>query len=210
MNEIKKPTEEMIDYLGEMMNIGAGHSARALSQLLQCQVEMSMPVIHILSSADPLPAILTDAIEQVICVRMEMLGDVTGYIDFALTRRHQAALMKFLKTTIPKEVTRIARLDTTIIEEIANIVAGTFLTALHDFAGVNICHTLPIMSMELPATLVGETSSPENDRGMIVIECEFQIEQAEMTTILFLIPSPASLARLFSSIDAARAGMGAE
>ncbi|EKD22188.1 MAG: hypothetical protein ACD_87C00123G0002 [uncultured bacterium] len=210
MNEIKKPTEEMIDYLAEMMNIGAGHSARALSQLLQCKVEMSMPVIHILPSAEKLPAILTDAVEQMICVRMEMLGDVTGHIDFALTHRHQAALMKFLKTAIPKEVTRIARLDTTIIEEIANIVAGAFLTALHDFAGVNICHTVPIMSLEFPSILGGGSPSPASDTRMLVIECEFQIEQAEMTTILFLIPSPASVARLFSSIDAARAGMSAE
>jgi len=209
MSKQKKPTEEQMDYLGEMMNIGAGNAATALSQLLNCQVELNLPMVHLLPSAEEVASIMAGSAETIVCVRMQMLGDITGQVLFVVSHEHQRALVKFLKTNFPKNLTKLIRVDTTIIEEIANVITGVFLTALHDFSQVSICHTVPVMTVETIRTLVEECTSSLGPREILVIESEFIVKQAEVKTILFLIPVLKSLDTLIASIDAARAGIGA-
>lgn len=208
MNERKIPTEEQLDYLREMMNIGAGNAATALSQFLHCNVELNLPVVYILP-ADKVSSIFEDPAKPVACVRMQMLGEITGQVLFVVSHEHQKKLLQFLKTTLPKELIRMAKLDITLLEEIANIVTGVFLTALHDFSRVNICHTVPVMALDMIRSLVDECTSSGGNREVIIIETDFTIRQAEIKTVLFLIPVLESLGRLLSSAAAAREEMGA-
>lgn len=208
MSEHLNVTEEQLDYLAEMMNIGAGNAAAALSQLLHCNVELNMPVVSILDT-DKVPSIFDDPSEPVACVRMQMLGEVRGSVLFTISREHQKSLLKFLKTNLPKEFARLARLDITLLEEVANIITGVFLTALHDFSRVSICHTVPVMSLDLIRAQIDECVSSQGGGEAIIIETEFIIQQTEIMAVLYLIPIIESLDRLLSSANAARAEMGA-
>lgn len=164
MNERKMPTEEQLDYLREMMNIGAGNAATALSQFLHCNVEMSLPVVYVLS-ADKALSVFEDPAKPAACVQMHMLGEIRGEVLFVMSLEHQKKLLRFLKTTLPKELIRMAKLDITLLEEIANIVTGVFLTALHDFSRVNICHTVPVMALDMIRSLVDECTSSGGGEG---------------------------------------------
>lgn len=208
MSEHTKVTGEQLDYLAEMMNIGAGNAAAALSQLLHCNVEMNLPVVSLLDAGKASP-LFDDPAEPVACVKMQMLGEVRGDVLFTISREHQQSLLKFLKTTLPKEFARLARLDITLLEEIANIITGVFLTALHDFSRVSICHTVPVMTLDLIRSQIDECVSSQGGGEAIIIETEFIIQQTEIRAVLYLIPIIESLDRLLSSAQAAQAEMGA-
>ena len=80
MNEIKDSlSEKQLDFLGEMMNIGAGSAAVALGQLLNCDVRVAIPDVHILK-IPKLPHILGDPSIPVVASKMKMLGDVNGIL----------------------------------------------------------------------------------------------------------------------------------
>ena len=77
MVDIRDLGEKELDALREVANIGAGHAATALSQMVNCRVMISVPKIS-LASVDHLPNLQGDADDDVVAVLMHMLGDLTG------------------------------------------------------------------------------------------------------------------------------------
>lgn len=210
MHERKVPTEEQLDYLKEIMNIGAGNAARALSQLLHCNVDMNIPVVHLFPSAAELAAILAEINGAITCVRMRMLGDIIGQIFFFVSEEDQKNLQGFLQKTLPKELTRQVRLDKTLFEEIANITSGVFLTALHDFTRLSICHSVPVLrAEETISEIFDECADLGEDGTVAIIESRLTILQADVKAVLFFFPVFESLDKLLASIDKAREWMGA-
>ena len=41
-------TEEQLDFIREMMNIGAGNAVTALQQMRHCPVDLIIPTVHVL------------------------------------------------------------------------------------------------------------------------------------------------------------------
>jgi len=76
-------TPEEKDFIREMMNIGAGNAATALSQLLACTVNMEIPAVTVLpitevSNLFAEPSVITTG------VKMQMIGDIAGDLYFLL------------------------------------------------------------------------------------------------------------------------------
>ena len=60
-------TEEQLDYLVEMLNIGAGNATTALQHLLQCEVNMKMPGVEVLPAPRCLPPSATPPLPSPAC-----------------------------------------------------------------------------------------------------------------------------------------------
>ena len=71
-------TPENLDYLVELLNIGAGNAATALNQLLTCEVDIRLPDVSI-TPASEATAVFNGTV-PVTCMRMRMVGDLTGNI----------------------------------------------------------------------------------------------------------------------------------
>ena len=50
MKDIELLTDKEMDFLREMLNIGAGNAAGAFAQMLNCPVDVKIPEIYFLSS----------------------------------------------------------------------------------------------------------------------------------------------------------------
>ena len=74
-------TEEQLDYLVEMLNIGAGNATTALNHLLRCKVDMKLPGVAVLPAVQ-VPSALGDPAAPVVCLRMQMVGDLDGCLFF--------------------------------------------------------------------------------------------------------------------------------
>src|SRR5918996_1257661 len=66
-----------LDALREVANIGAGHAATALSQMVNQKIMVDIPEIKVLRIED-VGEILGEPEEIVSAVMMQLLGDVTG------------------------------------------------------------------------------------------------------------------------------------
>jgi chemotaxis protein CheC len=224
-------TEEQMDFIREMMNIGAGNAATALQQLLQCPVDVIIPRVHILPVAQ-VTSILDNPIEPVACVRMGMVGDIGGAMFFIVPEESSEKLVKIAEKA--QMGTRIlpgqkhGEEDFSAIVEIGNILSGVYLAAVHDFCGLNINHTVPVLAVDMIQPLLDEalikTSIQmhtsvlvENEfmiggppvEPVILIEHDIVLEKQSIKTFMLMIPSAESIKPLIDALGQAKKAYGA-
>ena len=75
-----------LDVLKEVINIGGGHAATSLSQLIEKPVHMTVPVIEMMEYADVYEQIMPE--EAVIkAVIIKMMGDAEGVFLFTVDQQ---------------------------------------------------------------------------------------------------------------------------
>src|SRR3981189_3932167 len=77
MDDMRSLKELTLDALGEGANIGAGHAATALSQMINSTIMISVPTINV-SRLEEVPPQISAPEEPVAAVLMHMMGDLTG------------------------------------------------------------------------------------------------------------------------------------
>lgn len=196
---------EQVDYVEEMMNIGAGNAATALEQLLKNRFEMCLPAIHVVPPHAAF-SVIGDPAEAVTGVRMKMLGACKGELFFVVPQRLQQKLGNLAYAAVGLGAKSAD--DTSVIVEIANILAGVYLTAIHDFCGLNIYHSVPFAATDMAQALLDETIATISDQNelFIIIVNKFQAPDSKETinTYFILVPEVNSLLVLSNSIEEAK------
>ena len=109
MTDIRSLKVLEIDALREVANIGAGHAATALSQMIGETIMISVPTVSFTPLED-VPSQLADPDEPVAAVLLHMLGDLTGRTLLVFPRRTAARLAQILlRTAEASEVGRTSR-----------------------------------------------------------------------------------------------------
>ncbi len=218
MNDAKQLLSiEQVDFLTEMMNIGAGHAATALTQVLHCRVDIVIPRVFVITDAQEL-SILTSPSLPVVCARMGMVGDVSGGLFLIVPEEQKEDLIRLAERAMmgTGQSWRAGLtsqesddLKLSVIAEIGNIVAGVYLTAVHDFCRLNIYHTVPTVATDMVQALLDESlvRLSRQVQHIIVIENEFMVEEKLIRTFLVMIPSVESVNILVNSIGQARMAM---
>jgi chemotaxis protein CheC len=206
-------TEEQLDYLSEMLNIGAGNASTALSHLLRCQVDMKLPGVDVLSPERAASA-LGDPALPVACLRMKMVGDMAGCLFFIVRDGEKARLAELAENALPGPKKDQPDPDHTlsILAEIGNILAGVYLTAIHDFCKLNVCHSVPVLAVDMVQSLLDESLALQSsaDQMVILVSNEFVIGDGKVKTFLLIFPSRDSLKALVDSMAVASKMYGYE
>ena len=200
---------EQMDFLCEMINIGAGNAAVAFSQMLQCVVDIKVPEIYVFPSSD-IPSFLRDPAKPFSAVSMYMVGDVKGRLFLLVLNEQKERLIELVERAAPGGRSKggVAS-DSSAIEEVGNILAGVFLVSIHDFCKLNIYHSVPDLRIDMIQALIDESiagtisaSSP-----IIMIESEFVITGENISAYFLIIPDKESIQTLVGSIENARKQM---
>ena len=202
MNDRKQLlSDEQLDFLTEMMNIGAGNAAAALSQMLPSQVNIRIPAVHVVPITQA-PSILGDPSLPITCVRMGMVGGVNGDMCFFVPEEHKAKLTRLIQQATPGPQNRSADRDLSVLAEVGNITAGVYLTAVHDFCRLNVYHTVPALTIDMLQSLLDEALAGLSRQVQIaiMIENEFIVAEENVRAFLIVIPSAESVKILVDSI----------
>lgn len=209
-------SEEMLNFLTEIMNIGIGNAAGAFSQLFKCDIEVKLPEVKIIRVSET-AFILGEPSSAVICSRMRMIGDASGYIFFAVPQEYKTKLLALARKAMAankrfKKQKTAGKLDSYIVEEIGNVLAGSYLTAIHDFNKMDIFHTVPEMVIDTIQAIVDESVAllSREYKDVILIKNEFVIGKKNniMKTFFILMPSFQAIKALVNSIKTAKAKYG--
>ena len=211
-------SKEQLDFLSEMMNIGAGNAATALGQMLGCEVNVAIPRVHLLSAAKLPPKTFGDPSLPVLCVRMAMIGDAFGYLFFIVPDDQKENLTRLVEQAAPRSTLvrngnlQSADLDLSVLTEVGNILVGVYLTAIHDFCKLNIYHIVPTLAIDMIQSLLDESlaSLSHQVQTTLVIENRISVGAEGITTFLLMIPSVESVNTLVDSIAQARLSYGKE
>jgi chemotaxis protein CheC len=209
-------SEEQLDFLGEMMSIGAGNAATAFSRILGGEVSMRIPRVHVVP-APKAPGILEEPFLPVASVRMGLVGDVEGDLVFIVPNEDKAKLIRLIERAMQRGAgagSPNGRLTGSLVfgegssalVEVGNILAGVYLTAIHDFCKLNIYHFVPTIAIDVIQSLLDESIAALGleVQTIIVIENEFIVEDDNIRTLLFVLPRMQSVRVLVDSIEKAR------
>ena len=191
LNELQK------DALKEVGNIGAGHAATALSQLLNAKINLSEPRIDVIKFRD-LATRVGHEDRMVAALHMYIRGEAPGQI-VVLFDREQA--LDFVSTFLKRVIGDIQIFDSiadSTLKEIGNIIAGSYLSAINNLTGQNVLPSVPTLSYGTIQAAFRTLMSILPDQDVFLIESAFLDKEKEVSGQFILIPETGSLGPLLA------------
>lgn len=207
---IEKINSLHLDVLKEIGNIGAAHSATALSGILGQKIEMSVPNVRIVSF-DEMMELAGGPDNVVATVFLRIEGDITGSMFFTLSL--SAATYFIHKMIEDQEFTfdsppPYSEIAMSCIQELGNILSGSYLSALSDFTHLNVYQSIPFLTIDMVGATIsfGLIELSQVSDYAIVIDTLLEIDGNSLETInghFFLLPDPDSFDVIFNSLGVA-------
>lgn len=203
----KKITSMHLDVLKEIGNIGAAHAATALSTLLNKKIDMKVPKVEMVSYDDMMD--LAGGPENVVAgIYLRIEGDVTGSMFFILPVEQANRFIKGLvqDNSLDFQTGEVSELGVSAMQELGNILSGSYLSALSDFTSLKIYPTVPALSVDMVGAIVsfGLVEVSHVSDYVIVIDTAITEESTSdgesVKGHFFLLPDPESFDAIFTAL----------
>jgi chemotaxis protein CheC len=193
-------TPAQIDALKEVGNIGAGHGATALSQLLGKRINITVPNATIVPLAE-IPLLMGDPNTLVAGLTLSILGDATGKIILLFPRDSALHLADMLLKQPVGTSKILNEMGHSAIKEAGNILTGAYLSALNEFLGMLLLISVPTLVFDMAGALLSTiTQGMEEGVKVICIETKFIDAQEVIGGYFILVPDAVSLRAIFQAI----------
>lgn len=187
--------EAELDALKEVANIGAGHAATALNQLIGRRVMIDVPEVEICTIERAATAI-GNAESVVAAVLLQMLGDLTGRCLMLFDKNGALELVDTLLKREPGTTRMFADLEQSALKETANILTGAYMGGLSDLLGLMLIPSVPSLAVDMGAAVLSTaylSFGTDRDR-VIILDTRFHFEpDMTLTGHFVLLPDPPSL-----------------
>lgn len=173
----------------ELGSIGAGHAATSLSDVLQENVSISVPTIHTLKP-HLLPGFydLHDRPTTAIYLQLAEKYGMDILLTFEETEAKKIAAMMTMCGSVEE---LDPAMETSALQELGNILIGSFLTSISDFIGMTLLPTTPQTATDgfdaiLDNFLIKQSMVSEN---ALIFETRFMRNGADAKCILIIFPT---------------------
>lgn len=137
-----------LDALREVANIGAGHAATALSQMVNTRIMVDIPEIKVIKLSD-VGELLGAPDEIVSAVMMQLLGDVTGRTVQIFPWRTAVELTSvLLRRDGASRPEDFGEVEQSALREVGNILVGAYINALSEFMGLMLIMSPPAIAID--------------------------------------------------------------
>jgi len=190
-----------LDALTEIGNIGAGHAATVLSQMLNERINMSVPRTSMIPLSQ-VSEIVGGAEAFVVGVYIRVYGDAPGSILYIFPRHSAVQFVNILVGQHRGPANLLREFEQSALKEIGNILTGAFLHALASFTCLTMLPSVPAFAMDMAGAILNtvllETETVAN--MAILIETEFTAKNQESRGQFFLLPDIGTLEVLLNAI----------
>ncbi len=194
LKNYKDLNELEIDTLREIGSIGMGNAANSLSEMLGCEVRITLPEVRIMEYNHAIEWIGgPEAITAGVLVRIS--GDINGImlsvqqIDFV-----NLIIGKIFEKKIDayEELTEI---ESSALIEIGNIMISTFINALSGLADINLNLTVPAFTVDMQGAIIAVPMAEYGGQSdyIMTIGGNFICEKKQVPCRLLLSPDIRSL-----------------
>lgn len=202
-----KITALHLDILKEIGNIGAAHAATSLSNLVGRKIDMRVPNVDMVNFTDMME--LAGGSETVVVgIYLRIEGDVEGSMFFILPVEQAN---RFIQRLIQDEQfdfsnNLVSEIGLSAMQELGNILSGSYLSALSDFTGLKIYPTVPGLAVDMFGAIIsiGLIEISQISDHVIVINTSIFEEGygdcEEVRGHFFLLPDPESFESLFNAL----------
>lgn len=188
-----------IDCLREVVNIGGGNAATSLSRLIDRPINMTVPIIEVLSYEEVYKNIMAED-EVVNTVIMNMIGDGEGtflYVASIATMEGVAKMMMASQDEMSEEMSE--EIKNSAFLELVNITVSSFLNAVSKMMDVNLITTIPLQVTDMFGSILSSVymETEYYDENIMIIKNEFSYNGNKIESSLYFVPRPGVLEKLF-------------
>ena len=174
-----------IDAIGEILNISLGASATAVSTMLNARVDITTPVVKVLSKEE----FEISNLEPAVGVEITYIAGLSGS-NIMLLKRHDVKVIvdMLMGMETPEEEFELNELNISAICEVMNQMMGASATALSEFLGKVVNISTP-SSFEIGDVNDFKEKYYDNDEYMVVVGFTLKIaDQLESEFINVMTP----------------------
>ena len=192
------------DVLREIGNIGAGNATTALSQMLNQKMDMSVPKVALVPFNE-ISDVMGAEDQTVVGIMLGFEGDVEGMMMFLFDTRSAHHLVNTLmmrdKEDGVEEGADFTDMDMSALNEIGNIVSGSYLTAISKLTNLKMKSTVPEMTIDMIGALLSVPASEFGKYGDKLLLIQSQFGELDFVNGYFLmIPELDSYDKLLASL----------
>ncbi len=193
-------SDEQLDALSELANIGAGTAATALSQMLAQEVMLSVPRALALPLADAVAA--AGPPDQIVTgVVIPLQGDLDAIVVLLISSKDAQTLCSLLGVEAGTEVGESA------LSEIGNILGASYMSALAGMTGLSLELCPPQLLTDLLASIVASLlalTAGDNDTALM-LDTALDLAEHPCELSFLLIPVGGSITTLLAPLGLADA-----
>jgi chemotaxis protein CheC len=201
VSELKPFADFHMDVLKEVGNIGAGHAATALSRLLDKPVDMLVPTVRMVPFEE-ISNSVGGSEQVVIAIFLRVEGETPGNIFFILSQESAKKMLRNLVGIDVENEDSYSEMEISALNEIGNILAGSYLTSLADFTNLYMVPTVPALAIDMAGAILSYGLLQYGEMGdhALFIDTKFLDGLDEIEGHFFLIPDPESFQKIFSAL----------
>lgn len=188
-------TEQQLDALGELANIGSGTACTALAQMLGRPVDIKVPKVVALPLADAIDAVGA-AEEPRTAVKLDIFGDLDGTVLLVFPLEDASTLCGMLGVEPDSEVGLSA------LGEIGNILGTSYVNALGQMIGMEVEPHPPITTTDMLGAIVSTVLLERDEIGdtALLLDSAMFVEGEQCELSFLLVPSANGVADLLGRL----------
>lgn len=194
------------DVLREIGNIGAGNATASMSQLIDKNIKMEVPSVKIVT-INEMMEIIGGPERLIVAIFFRFEGEVTGTVYFILTIEEAEYLVTKVTSGQVTSILNNGKTDPmaiSVLQEVANILNGSYLSAMADFTNLRMTTSVPYLSIDMAAATIvtGLVELSKTTDYAILIDTKITGDESDNTAKghFLLIPDPDSIPTLFSAL----------
>lgn len=193
-----------IDVLREVGNIGSGNATTALSSMVGKMIDIEVPKVEVLDFNDAIEAV--GGPEKVIAgVLIRINGDIDGMIMFLFEQNLISLIEQTFFGEAPESIFSLNEAQMSALTEMGNIMAGSYVNAISQLAGMTIDVEVPVMTIDMLGAIMSVPAVEMGEMGdkLLFIDNNMIIDKTSIQSKMLLLPTIDSLDNLLGKLGVA-------
>uniref|UniRef100_UPI0040562D0F chemotaxis protein CheC n=1 Tax=Acetatifactor sp. TaxID=1872090 RepID=UPI0040562D0F len=193
-------SEIYTDVLKEIGNIGAGNAMTALSQMLQCKIDMKVPQVKLVPFVE-VGAMMGGEEQIMVGVFLGVEGDVTGSMMFLVEKASAKHLINKVMMGMASEGEDFSEMELSAMKEVGNIITGAYLNSLSTLTNLKIYPSPPDLTVDMAGAILSVPAIQFGTLGdnLLLIQSQFY-DEVEIDGYFILIPDLESYSKILTSL----------
>lgn len=192
-------SELQTDVISELMNIGMGHAAASLSEMVGEEVLLKVPSVEFIHHYNIINHIENMAGPEIAGVRQSFEGVFWGHALLLFPENDSLELVRaLLQDDIPLE--ELSDMEQDALAEVGNIIINACLGSLSNVLGEGIDTSVPVY-LKGDVDEVIFSNNDGIDRGMMLVRLDFNLPSKNINGYVAFTLDISSLEQLKNNID---------
>lgn len=190
-----------LDILKEIGTVGSGRAATALSELISKKVEINVPEVNLVP-LENISNLLKDRDRLFFVIDMEITGEITGRIFLLFSPEDARHLAGSLLGKPKEEIDLRDEMLQSSVKESANILCGSYISALADMTRLNILISSPSLAIDMVGAILDFIfiQIAQTTEEALIIKTDLKVSKTSLEGLFLFFPSSESLNKIFEAL----------